>query len=90
MRDARVADQPPWESCALFLPPGAGERPLTAVVRGPAEPVALSERQQAIYDALTEAPVRVRRLGVAAFGVEPGRASCPSLIRELSTFDSRC
>ncbi len=48
---------PPWEAHALFLPPGAGERPRTAVSRGAGAPSALSERQQTIYDALTDAPV---------------------------------
>ena len=31
---------PAWESHALMLPPGAGERPHTLVVRGAAEPPA--------------------------------------------------
>ena len=51
----------PWESCALFLPPGAGERSQTLLSRPPGtagepEPGALSERQQRLYDALTEQP----------------------------------
>ena len=58
---------PSWEAHALFLPPGAGERPLTAIKRGEGaratpEPAALSERQQAIYDALTDTPVDVDEL----------------------------
>ncbi|MFA7249049.1 MAG: primosomal protein N' [Dehalococcoidia bacterium] len=53
---------PPWEAHALFLPPGAGERPRTAVARGAGAPSALSERQQAIYDALTETPVDTEEL----------------------------
>ncbi|MGE3856915.1 MAG: primosomal protein N' [Dehalococcoidia bacterium] len=53
---------PPWESHALFLPPGAGERPRTAVSRGAGEPSALSARQQAIFDALTEIPVDTEEL----------------------------
>ena len=48
---------PPWESYALFLPPGAGERPRIAISRGTSAPSALSERQQTIYDALTDVPV---------------------------------
>lgn len=47
---------PPWEAHALFLPPGAGERPRTSYVRGAGEPVALSERQQAVYDVLSAEP----------------------------------
>ena len=53
---------PPWESHALFLPPGSGERPRTAVSRGTGEPSALSERQQAIFDALTDVPVDTEEL----------------------------
>ncbi|MDA1241365.1 MAG: hypothetical protein O2798_11090, partial [Chloroflexi bacterium] len=48
---------PAWEAYALVLPPGAGERPITAIARGGGEPAALSERQAAIYDALREEPV---------------------------------
>ena len=52
---------PAWETYALFLPPGAGERPRTAVTRGAGArgegaPAALSERQDAIYEALTDTP----------------------------------
>ena len=51
---------PPWEAHALFLPPGAGERPRTSIVRGAAavedRERALSERQEAILEALTEEP----------------------------------
>ena len=48
---------PPWEAHALMLPPGAGERPRTLVVRGPADPPpTLSERQQQLYDLLDETP----------------------------------
>lgn len=47
---------PPWEAHALFLPPGAGERPRTSYVRGEGEPVALSDRQQAVYDVLSAEP----------------------------------
>ena len=42
---------PPWESYALMLPPGAGERPLTSVLRGPAAaPAALSDDLGAAVD----------------------------------------
>jgi primosomal protein N' (replication factor Y) len=57
---------PPWEAHALFLPPGAGERPETFLVRTPnvaqpdpgaaADPEALSERQLILYTALTDEP----------------------------------
>ncbi len=58
LRDYYLA--PPWESYALFLPPGAGERPRIAIARGRTPngaAVALSERQQVILDALSEVPV---------------------------------
>ncbi|HJM88884.1 MAG TPA: primosomal protein N' [Dehalococcoidia bacterium] len=48
---------PQWESYALMLPPGAGERPRTSAVRGAADlPDALSERQQGIYELLSGDP----------------------------------
>jgi primosomal protein N' (replication factor Y) len=51
---------PPWEAHALFLPPGAGERPETLLVRsadpGDDDPEALSERQLILYNALTDEP----------------------------------
>ena len=50
---------PPWEAHAVFLPPGAGERPETLLVRTAvedAEPEALSERQQTLLDALGDEP----------------------------------
>jgi primosomal protein N' (replication factor Y) len=54
---------PQWESYALMLPPGAGERPRTAIVRGPGEtPDALSERQQAILDLLSDEPADLDQL----------------------------
>ncbi|MEE8337975.1 MAG: primosomal protein N' [Dehalococcoidia bacterium] len=60
---AWIADyylSPQWEAHALMLPPGSGERPKTAVVRGAAEPSgALSERQQGIYDVLSDEPADV-------------------------------
>jgi primosomal protein N' (replication factor Y) (superfamily II helicase) len=58
LRDYYLA--PPWEAHALFLPPGAGERPETLLVRvadpGDADPAALSERQLILYNALTDEP----------------------------------
>ena len=63
---------PAWESYALMLPPGAGERPRTAVVRGPAEPVAVSARQQRLYELLSDEPQDVdalrERFGARGFG----------------------
>ena len=58
---------PQWESYALMLPPGAGERPQTVVVRGPKadkdiQGRALSERQQQLFDLLTEQPRDVDEL----------------------------
>ncbi len=50
---------PAWEAYSLVLPPGAGERPVSMVARGEGEPTALSERQQAIFDALRDEPVAV-------------------------------
>ena len=48
---------PPWESVALLLPPGAGETPQSALVRGAVPlPEALSERQQQLYELLSETP----------------------------------
>ncbi|GMU40004.1 MAG: primosomal protein N' [Chloroflexota bacterium] len=65
---------PAWEAFALVLPPGAGERPVTAVARGEGEPVALSERQAAIYDALREEPVDVDDLRTRLAEVVPARS----------------
>ncbi len=57
---------PAWESHALMLPPGAGERPHTLVVIGNAKPPAggasLSERQSRIYELLSEEPRDVDEL----------------------------
>jgi primosomal protein N' (replication factor Y) len=54
---------PPWESIALLLPPGAGEAPRTAIVRGTAStPEALSERQQALLDVLSDTPQTAEEL----------------------------
>ena len=51
---------PPWEAHAVFLPPGAGERPERLIARGSAaadaDPAALSDRQRAIFEALTGEP----------------------------------
>ena len=59
---------PPWDSYALMLPPGAGERPKTALVRGPGEPGALSERQQRLYELLNDEPRDLEELRAAAGG----------------------
>ncbi len=51
---------PPWEAHAVFLPPGAGERPERLVARGAeagdADPEALFERQRLLFEALTDEP----------------------------------
>ncbi|TAJ21425.1 MAG: primosomal protein N', partial [Dehalococcoidia bacterium] len=65
---------PPWEAHALFLPPGAGERPRTSYVRGDAEAVALSERQQAVYDALDAEPRDDDELRERVEGKVPARS----------------
>ncbi len=60
---------PPWESHALLLPPGAGERPRTLVARGPAPPPeALPEAQRLLYDRLGETPLDAAalRAGIGA------------------------
>ncbi len=74
----------PWESYALFLPPGSGERPRTAVSRGTGEPSALSERQQAIYEALTDVPVdteEVKGTLARAVGAQGFEAALAVLVR---------
>lgn len=65
---------PPWEAHALFLPPGAGERPRTAYVRGDGAAVALSERQQAVYDALDAEPRDDQELRERVVGRVPARS----------------
>ena len=70
---------PPWEAHALFLPPGAGERPRTAYVRGDGDAVALSERQQAIYDALDAEPRDADELRGRVEGRVPARSFEPAL-----------
>ena len=65
---------PPWEAHALFLPPGAGERPRTAYVRGDGAAVALSERQQAVYDALEAEPRDADELRALVEGRVPARS----------------
>lgn len=60
---------PAWETYALLLPPGAGERPRTDVQRAPgapAEPAALSARQQAIFVLLSDIPRPLDELREAA------------------------
>ena len=59
---------PAWESYALMLPPGAGERPLTSLVRGEGEASALSELQQRLYDLLSAEPRDLDELRKAAGG----------------------
>ena len=71
---------PPWDSYALMLPPGAGERPRTAVVRGPADPRALSERQQQLYELLGDSPRDVDELK-AAVGARGFDAVLQALVR---------
>ena len=76
-----IAEQylaPPWECHALMLPPGAGEAPRTELVRGGAEPAALSERQQAIYDQLGEHPQELAELRTKA-----GRRGFDAALRAL-------
>src|SRR5690606_9141547 len=72
---------PPWDAVALMLPPGAGEAPRTAVVRGPAPPPgALSARQQQIYDRLDDSPRPIEELR-AAVGARGFEAALSALIR---------
>ncbi len=51
---------PPWEAHAVFLPPGAGERPERLLARASeaddADPEALSDRQRLLFEALTDEP----------------------------------
>lgn len=70
---------PAWEAYSLVLPPGAGERPVSMVARGPelrgtGEPTALSARQQAILDALRDEPVPVDDLKERLREAVPARA----------------
>lgn len=65
---------PPWEAHALFLPPGAGERPRTSYVRGEGPAGALSERQQAVYDALDAEPRDADELRERVEGRVPARS----------------
>jgi len=83
---AWIADEylaPAWESYALMLPPGAGERPLTAVARAagaPAEPPALSERQAALYARLGDEPTELDDLRREA-GARGFDAALTALVR---------
>ncbi|MSQ42318.1 MAG: primosomal protein N', partial [Dehalococcoidia bacterium] len=80
---AWVAEQylaPLWECYALMLPPGAGERPRSALVRGPGAPVVLAERQQALYDRLDERPRDLEELREAA-GSRGFEAAAQALVR---------
>ncbi len=77
---------PPWEAHALMLPPGAGERPRTLVVRGPADPPqALSERQQQLYERLDETPREAARLRAAL----PGRVAAQGFEAALTALVRR-
>ncbi|MXZ63535.1 MAG: hypothetical protein F4Y98_08080, partial [Chloroflexi bacterium] len=72
---------PPWEAHALMLPPGAGERPRTLVVRGYAErPATLSERQERLYELLDDTPREVNELR-AAVGARGFDATLGALAR---------
>ncbi len=85
IRDTYLA--PPWESFALFLPPGAGERPQSALVRAPgaAEAGALSAHQAALLGALDdEEPRDVDDLKRALRATVPARqfdAAATALVR---------
>ena len=77
---------PQWEAHALMLPPGAGERPRTLVVRGPADPPqALSERQQQLYELLDETPRDAARLRAAL----PGRVAAQGFEAALTALVRR-
>lgn len=70
---------PAWEAYSLVLPPGAGERPVSMVARAPrhaaeADPGALSDRQQAIWDALRTEPVEVDDLKARLRDAVPARS----------------
>ena len=72
---------PPWEAHALMLPPGAGERPRTLVVRGEgARPATLSERQERLYELLDETPREVGELR-SAVGARGFDATFGALVR---------
>ena len=55
---------PAWETYSLMLPPGAGERPRTAIVRGapPSDVDGLSPRQQHLLSLLSDQPQDVEDL----------------------------
>ena len=72
---------PPWEAHALMLPPGAGERPRTYVVRGAAErPATLSARQELLYELLDDTPREIGDLRGAA-GARGFDATLGALVR---------
>ncbi len=72
---------PPWDAVALMLPPGAGESPRTALLRGPQPPAeALSERQQQLYELLGEEPRPVDELR-EAIGARGFDAALNALLR---------
>ncbi|MPZ98837.1 MAG: primosomal protein N' [Dehalococcoidia bacterium] len=77
---------PPWEAHALFLPPGAGERPETTLVRADIDgpPEALSDTQQAVYQALGDEPVELGELKRTVHDEVPARrfdAALTALVR---------
>jgi primosomal protein N' len=72
---------PPWDAVALMLPPGAGEAPRTALVRGPAAATeTLSERQQQLYELLGESPRLIEELREAV-GARGFDAALNALVR---------
>ena len=72
---------PPWESHALMLPPGAGERPRTLVARGPASPPdALPEAQRLLYGRLGETPLDAAALRSGIGGERRFEAALRALV----------
>ncbi|MCA9847853.1 MAG: hypothetical protein KC472_07760, partial [Dehalococcoidia bacterium] len=70
---------PAWETYSLVLPPGAGERPISMVARArehleESEPSALSDRQQAIWDALRAEPAVIDDLKARLKDAVPARS----------------
>ena len=77
VRDYYLA--PAWETYSLVLPPGAGERPISMVARArehleESEPSALSDRQQAIWDALRAEPAVIDELKARLKDAVPARS----------------
>src|SRR5690606_30167372 len=82
---------PPWEAHALFLPPGAGERPRAFVARGEAaeESGALSEHQAALLAALSDEPVEIEELKERLAKRSQGRVPARSFDAALATLVRR-